>query len=124
MPAKGIFFNNSLSINSLVSCSITLFFGFRTNCLEQLLHLKFWLPLWMNPFLTTRVELQRGQEIILFDMMILLGATYPYILTYSGLPKLLNVFLLLIHPYILTYSGLPKLLNVFLLLIQLFSKSL
>ncbi len=86
IPAKGSFSKSNLSIKSLVSCPITLFLGFKTNCLPQLLHKKFCLPLWIKPFLTTRSESQFGQKSISSDM----GTSQrhlPYILTYSGLPN-------------------------------------
>lgn len=56
IPAKDTLSSNSLSIKSLVSCPITFFVRFSTNCLPQSLHLKFWLPLWMNPFLTIQFD--------------------------------------------------------------------
>lgn len=68
IPAKGIFSSSNLSIKSLVSCSITFFIGFWTNCLPQSLHLKFWLPLWINPFLTIQLDSQRGQVSGISDM--------------------------------------------------------
>ncbi|OAD19885.1 hypothetical protein THIOM_004450 [Candidatus Thiomargarita nelsonii] len=51
-PANGTSSNSNLSINTLVYSDMGCFFGFKTNCLPQSLHLYFCLPLVSDPFLT------------------------------------------------------------------------
>jgi hypothetical protein len=61
IPAKDNLSSSKLSIRTLVSCPITFFVWFWTNCLRQPLHLKFCRPLWIVPFFTTSVDWHRGQ---------------------------------------------------------------